>query len=94
VRVDWTMANELTLVGINDMYTKIGRPGVANKERVVRPPPRCGWAGLFLFVAAPETFIPLHSPARPPPPPFPARSGWPWTTPWTPATTTSPSPPR
>ena len=28
------MANELTLVGINDMYTKIGRPGVANKERV------------------------------------------------------------
>lgn len=36
VRVDWTMANELTLVGINDMYTKIGRPGVANKERVVR----------------------------------------------------------
>lgn len=34
VRVDWTMANELTLVGINDMYTKIGRPGVANKERV------------------------------------------------------------
>ncbi len=34
VKVDWTMANELTLVGINDMYTKIGRPGVSNKERV------------------------------------------------------------
>jgi len=34
VKVDWTMANELTLVGINDMYTKIGRPGVAQKERV------------------------------------------------------------
>jgi hypothetical protein len=34
VKVDWTMANELTLVGINDMYTKIGRPGVANKDRV------------------------------------------------------------
>jgi homoaconitate hydratase len=34
VAVDWTMANELTLVGISDMYTKIGRPGVANKERV------------------------------------------------------------
>ena len=25
VRVDWTMANELTLVGISDMWTKIGR---------------------------------------------------------------------
>ena len=34
VRVDWTMANELTLVGISDMWTKIGRPPVANKERV------------------------------------------------------------
>ena len=28
------MANELTLVGMSDMYTKIGRPGVADKERV------------------------------------------------------------
>ena len=28
------MANELTLVGISDMWTKIGRPPVANKERV------------------------------------------------------------
>ena len=34
VKVSWTMANEVTLVGINDMYTKIGRPGVANKDRV------------------------------------------------------------
>ena len=34
VRVDWTMANELTLVGINDMWTKIGRPPVFDKERV------------------------------------------------------------
>ena len=28
VRVDWTMANELTLVGISDMWTKIGRRGL------------------------------------------------------------------
>jgi homoaconitate hydratase len=34
VRVDWTMANELTLVGITDMWSKIGRPPVFDKERV------------------------------------------------------------
>ena len=34
VKVSWTMANEVTLVGINDMYTMIGRPPIANKERV------------------------------------------------------------
>ena len=34
MRVDWTMANELTLVGINDMYGKIGRPPLPNKDRV------------------------------------------------------------
>ena len=30
----YLQANELTLVGINDMYTKIGRPPLANKARV------------------------------------------------------------
>ena len=34
VRAAAAVANELTLVGMSDMYTKIGRPGVADKERV------------------------------------------------------------
>jgi hypothetical protein len=90
VRVDWTMANELTLVGINDMYTKIGRPGVANKERVVRI---ASWNVVAAPIPAPLT-LPNPRPT-PQPPPLPLLpSGSRWTTPWTPATTTSPSPPR
>ena len=97
VRVDWTMANELTLVGINDMYTKIGRPGVANKERVVR----FSFSILLLCSSCPQppstvrlsaTVLVYPPPPYPPPPPH--SSGSPWTTPWTPATTTSPNPPR
>ena len=33
VKVSWSMLNELTLVGINQMYEKIGRPGLAQPER-------------------------------------------------------------
>ena len=67
VRVDWTMANELTLVGINDMYTKIGRPGVANKERVVR----CGTAPRAPPPSPPPPAVPA---AGPPPTPRAAPS--------------------
>ena len=36
VRVSWTMANELTLVGLSDMWTKIGRREQRGSSRASR----------------------------------------------------------
>lgn len=79
------VANELTLVGMSDMYSKIGRPGVADKERVrsFRLFKRftCG----AIFKLHHERVTP--SSFRSFPPVSLRRCGWPWTTRLTRATT-------